>query len=389
MGNFFPFPPLIGYILLPFHTIYFSARFAPRTIHHPSSPSHLTTLLTYQPIILSSYQPIILSTYQPINQPPYQLTQHNTNATRQAPFLSPFQKLHMKNTILLLAGIFAGVLLTAQLAFKEKKSTPETKHTWFAPTLPEQISFAGEKVPLEKWDVKERFDRQVLFNYYQPANVLFMLKMANRHFPIIEQRLKANGVPDDFKYLCVAESNLVAEAISRSGAVSFWQFLDMTAPGYNLEVSKEVDQRYDLVKSTDAACKYLKSAYNKFGTWTAAAASYNCGQGGYNSRVVFQQRSNYYDLLLPEETNRYLFRILAFKYLMENADEFGFVLEEEEAYQPIKTRTVTVSSSITNLAQFAIDNGTDYKTMQLLNPWLRSRTLTVKPGKKYEIQLPE
>lgn len=295
----------------------------------------------------------------------------------------------MKNTMLLLAGLFAGVILTAQLAFRGQDKQQDAKHTWFVPELPKEISFADEKVPLDKWDVKERFDRQVLYNYYQPANVLYMLKMANRHFPVIEQRLKANGVPDDFKYLCVAESNLVAEAISRSGAVSFWQFLDMTAPGYNLEVNKEVDQRYDIVKSTDAACKYLKTAYNKFGTWTAAAASYNCGQAGYNSRAESQQKSNYYDLMLPEETNRYLFRILAFKYLMENAEQFGFVLEDDEAYQPIKTRKLTISSSIPNLAQFAIDNGTDYKTMQLLNPWLRGKTLTVRPGKTYEIQLPE
>lgn len=295
----------------------------------------------------------------------------------------------MKNTMLLFAGLFAGIILTTQLAFRGQDKKQDAKHTWFVPALPSQISFAGEKVPLEKWDVKERFDRQVLFNYYQPANVLFMLKMANRHFPIIEARLKANGVPDDFKYLCVAESNLVAEAISKSGAVSFWQFLDMTAPGYNLEVSKEVDQRYDLVKSTDAACKYLKSAYNKFGTWTAAAASYNCGQGGYNSRAAFQKKSNYYDLMLPEETNRYLFRILAFKYLMENAEKFGFVMEDDEAYQPIKTRKLTISNSIADLAKFAIDNGTDYKTMQLLNPWLRGRSLTVKAGKTYEIQLPQ
>ncbi|MGB8194936.1 MAG: lytic transglycosylase domain-containing protein, partial [Chitinophagaceae bacterium] len=264
----------------------------------------------------------------------------------------------MKNVILLISGIIAGISLTALMAFREKDKQQDSKHEWFVPDLPSQISFAGEKVPLEKWDVKERLDRQVLYNYYQPSNVLYMLKLANRHFPIIQERLRANGVPDDFKYLCVAESNLVAEAISRSGAVSYWQFMDNTAPGYNLEVTSEIDQRYDIIKATDAACKYLKSGYQKFGTWTAAAASYNCGQGGYNKQAEFQRTKNYYDLMLPEETNRYLFRILAFKYLMENAQQFGFSMEDDEAYPSIKTKNITISNSIPDLAQFAIDNGT-------------------------------
>lgn len=286
-------------------------------------------------------------------------------------------------------GLLAGIVLTGALAFRSgDKKNEDAFHQWFVPDLPAQISFAGERVPLEKWDVKERLDRQVLFNYYEPSNVLYMLKLSNRHFPVIEERLKANGVPTDFKYLCVAESNLVAEAISKSGAVSWWQFLSITAPGYNLEVNKEVDQRYDVIKATDAACKYLKSAYQKFGSWTAAAASYNCGQGGYNSRVTAQKTNNYYDLMLPEETNRYLFRILAFKYLMENAAQFGFKPENDELYQPVKTRSVKVENSIANLSQFAIDNGTDYKTLRLLNPWLRANTLTVKPGKSYVILLP-
>lgn len=215
-----------------------------------------------------------------------------------------------------------------------------------------------------------------------------MLKLSRRYFPVIEERLKKNGVPDDFKYLCMAESNLVAEAISRSGARSWWQFMDMTAPGYNLEVNKDVDQRYDIIKSTDAACKYLRTAYNKFGSWTAAAASYNCGQGGYNSQATFQQTTNYYDLMLPEETNRYIFRILAFKYLIENAEQFGFTLRDEEDYEPIRTRSVIVESSIPDLAGFAIDNGTNYKTLRLLNPWLRGRKLTVKPGSSYTVLLP-
>lgn len=288
-------------------------------------------------------------------------------------------------------GLIAGILLTAVFAFQQNindNQKPATVHQWPAPPLPDQISFAGEQAPLDQRDVKERLDRQILFNYYQPANVLYMLKLANRYFPVIEERLRANGVPDDFKYLCVAESNLVAESISRSGAVGYWQFMSVTAPGYNLEVNKDVDQRYDIIKATDAACKYLKSAHAKFGSWTAAAASYNCGQGGYNSQATFQQSNNYYDLMLPEETNRYIFRILAFKYLMENAAQFGFQLKDDERYAPLKTRNVTIDASIPNLTKFALDNGTNYKNLRLLNPWLRGRSLTVKPGKTYLIVLP-
>ena len=250
---------------------------------------------------------------------------------------------------------------------ERKKKNEATK--WYAPSLPDKIDFAGEEVPLHKWDVRERLDRELLFNYYYQNNVLFILKLSNRYFPVIEERLKANGVPTDFKYLCIAESNLLPNATSKVGAVGFWQFMPDTAPAYNLEVNKQVDKRRDIIRSTDAACKYLKIAYNKFGSWTAAAASYNCGQGGYSTQAKLQKTNYYYDLLLPEETNRYMFRILAFKHLVQNAKELGFELEEEELYQPVKTRKIIVTSPISDLVQFAFDNGTNYKTLKLLNPW--------------------
>ena len=163
------------------------------------------------------------------------------------------------------------VFLFGQLAFTEHKKDEPVIHQWSAPRLPEKMTFAGEDVPLDRWDIKERLDREVLFNFYGQANILFLMKLSNRYFPIISERLKANGVPDDFKYLCVAESNLVSTALSRSGAVSFWQFMNATAPGYNLKVNQEVDERYNIEKATDAACQYLKQAYAKFGSWTAAA----------------------------------------------------------------------------------------------------------------------
>lgn len=281
------------------------------------------------------------------------------------------------------------VFLFGQLAFTEHKKDEPVIHQWSAPRLPEKMTFAGEDVPLDRWDIKERLDREVLFNFYGQANILFLMKLSNRYFPIISERLKANGVPDDFKYLCVAESNLVSTALSRSGAVSFWQFMNATAPGYNLRVNQEVDERYNIEKATDAACQYLKQAYAKFGSWTAAAASYNCGQAGYNNQAIQQRTKNYYDLLLPEETNRYIFRILAFKHLLQNAEDLGFKLSDEEKYEEIPYRTVRIDSSVSDLVQFAISNGTTYKMLRLMNPWIRGKSLTVSNGNAYELKLPK
>ncbi|MBD0333432.1 MAG: lytic transglycosylase domain-containing protein, partial [Chitinophagaceae bacterium] len=213
-------------------------------------------------------------------------------------------KKHAVSLLGIAGGLFMGLLLAAQLAFNEKQNKKSGEPKYVAPKLPEKISFAGEPVPLERWDVRERLDREVLFNYYNVANILYMLKLATRYFPVISEKLQFNGVPDDFKYLCIAESNLQSGAISRSGAVGYWQFMSYTAPGYNLEISSQVDDRHNIEKSSDAACQYIKMAYNKFGSWTAAAAAYNCGQGGYNTAATFQQTTNYYDLQLSEETNR-------------------------------------------------------------------------------------
>jgi membrane-bound lytic murein transglycosylase D len=259
---------------------------------------------------------------------------------------------------------------------------------WRVPKIPEQITFAGEKVPLERWEIKEQFDREFTLIYYQTGSMLTMLKYANRWLPVIAEQLKQNGVPEDFKYLCIAESNL-QNLISRAGAVGFWQFMNYTAPGFSLEVNENVDERYNAMKSTYAACLFLKQAYNKLGSWTAAAASYNCGQGRYHEQATFQKTSNYYDLQLPEETNHYMFRIISFKYLIENQKKLGFITDTSDLYQPFRTRTLTVNNSIANLADFAITNGSTYKMLRILNPWIRGRSLAVKAGKSYTILLPQ
>ncbi|MBL7700997.1 MAG: lytic transglycosylase domain-containing protein [Ferruginibacter sp.] len=289
-----------------------------------------------------------------------------------------------------IAGIIVCLAGLSLFGFKEEPTVNKNTAA-FGPTPPPSIpagmSFAGEAVPLERWDIREQLDRELIHNYYQPGNIYYMLKLSARHFPQIEAQLKANNIPDDFKYLCVAESN-IQNLVSKVGATGFWQFMKGTAPGYNLEVSPSVDERYHVAKSTDAACAYLKSAYNKFGNWTAAAASYNCGMGGYNERSTFQGTTNYYDLVLHEETQRYIFRILAFKHLLGNADSLGFKLPASAGYEPLKTKKLQVTQSISNLSSFAVSNGTNYKILRWLNPWLRGKSLTVRPGKTYEIVLP-
>ena len=302
----------------------------------------------------------------------------------------------VRHIIYFAVGAFIGAAVVTGVAFKqadeaeepvEVKKDGRLQYKWYSPELPKSLSFAGERVPLERRDIKEQLDRELLYNYYNQYSTIYILKLADRYFPLIEPMLKANGIPDDFKYLCIAESALQNQT-SRAGAVGFWQFMPATAPQYGLEVSDDVDERYHVAKSTDAASKYFRQAYDRFNSWTAAAASYNMGQGGYNGQSTFQQTSDYYSLMLPEETMRYVFRILAFKLLVGEAQKYGYIVGSSDSYKPIKTRTISVSSNIPNLAQFAIDNGTTYRALKQLNPWLRERKLTVKAGKTYEIAIP-
>ena len=300
-----------------------------------------------------------------------------------------------RSLVYFLSGLAIGAVMVVGIASRkiDPGTTPVEMSTdgrpmykWHAPSLPSSLDFCGEPVPLDKWEIREKLDREVLVNTYLHGSQLYILKLSGRYFPIIEERLKANGVPDDLKYVCVAESSLQQNAWSGVGAASFWQFMKDTGPKYGLEINEEVDERFHVVKATDAACKYFKEAYGKFGSWTAAAASYNCGMGGFAKQADFQESNNYYDLIFPEETNRYVFRILAFKHLLSNAKRFGMVIEEHESYKPLRYRTVTVTATIPNLTTFAKENNSSYKMLKIYNPWLRGHNLTVKPGKTYEIQ---
>lgn len=254
------------------------------------------------------------------------------------------------------------------------------------PSLPASMTFAGESVPLNRWEVRERLDRELFTNSFFHTSTTYILKLKDRYFPIIENILRQNGVPEDFKYLCVAESSL-QNLTSPAGAKGFWQFLSATGKQYGLEVNNDIDERYHIEKSTQAACRYLKDAYNKFGNWTAAAASYNCGMGGYNSYSSYQGFTNYYELLLPEETNRYVFRIIALKMIMEQPEKYGFQLTDADKYKPVPTKKVTVNGGISDLAQWARSQGTTYKMVRLLNPWILGKSFS-SSGKTYYIEVP-
>ena len=250
-----------------------------------------------------------------------------------------------------------------------------------------QMDFAGEEVPTYMADVQERLDKEMITNMNYHTNTTLVLKRANKVFPVLEPILAKYGIPDDFKYLAVIESSLV-NAVSPAGAKGVWQFMPLTAKEKGMEVSDQVDERYHLVKATEAACKYFLSAKEKFGSWTLVAASYNGGIGGIKSKMEEQQVDSYYDLLLTEETSRYVFRILALKEIMKNADNYGFSIPKEALYYPIATKKIVVESSLTNLAQFAKRQEVNYKILKLHNPWLRDKMLLNASGKKYEIEIP-
>lgn len=257
----------------------------------------------------------------------------------------------------------------------------------FSLTLPNELDFCGEAVPMDRMDVRERLDRELLVNTYWQSNTLLAHKRSARWFPMIEEILMREGVPDDMKYLALIESGL-ANVVSPAGATGYWQFMKETAISHGLEVNSEVDERYNVEKSTLAATKYLKEAHAKFGSWAMAAAAYNLGQGGVNKQVGRQQQNSYYDLLLPEETSRYVFRILAMKEIISDAERYGFHIRKKDLYPPYRTHSVEVKGPIEDIATFALRHKTNYKTVKLLNPWLRDTKLTNKEGRTYTILLP-
>lgn len=271
---------------------------------------------------------------------------------------------------------------------KTEVNTPKkVKQEARAVPSPDELNFSGEEVPLEIQDVHERLDRELLINTYWHSNTIQLLKLGGKYFPQIEEILKTHNIPQDFKYLVLAESGL-RNVISPSNAVGYWQFLKSTAKEYGLEVNDEVDERYHLERSTKAACKYLQDAKEELGSWTLAAASYNIGKPRLKKELKKQQADSYYELYLNRETARYMFRILALKEVFEQPKSYGFYLEEEDLYEQRKFRTIKVDTSLEDLATFARVHNTNYKQLKLLNPWLRDRSLTNTKNKEYILKLP-
>ncbi|MCU0342494.1 MAG: lytic transglycosylase domain-containing protein [Ignavibacterium sp.] len=303
-------------------------------------------------------------------------------------------------TFYFLSGMFCvlGVLfISTNLFFTPNNNSVEAadssisfpqNYRIISPKFPDSISIFGERVPLENFEVYERMDREILVNTYWHSSTILAIKRAARWFPVIEPILNANNIPDDFKYLAVVESNL-ENVVSPAGATGYWQFIKSAAKQYGLEVSDEVDERYDVIKSTLAACKYLNTAYALFGNWTMAASSYNAGMSGIDKWSGLQKANNYWNLVLNSETSRYVARIIAVKLIMENPAAYGYDLKPDDLYPPLKYQEVEVVGSVDNLADYAALLGINYKTLKLYNPWLRDTSLKNKNKITYKIKVPE
>ncbi len=270
---------------------------------------------------------------------------------------------------------------------KKYNDLRDSTYSVYALPVPKNITFAGEKVPTEYFDVKEAVDKELHKITYWHSETFLYLKRAHRYFPQIEKILKENGIPDDFKYLAVTESGL-SNSVSPSGAAGFWQILMKTGKSYGLEINDEIDERYNFDKSTQTACKYLNNAYRKYHNWALAAASYNLGQGNLDKQLKRQHASSYYDLLLNSETARYVYRIIAFKTIMKNPQNYGFKFRKCDLYPEIPFQKITIDSAVTDFAEFAESYNTNYKILKYFNPWLRDSFLTNKNNKKYTVNIP-
>jgi hypothetical protein len=290
--------------------------------------------------------------------------------------------------------IIATVLVIQLFTFSSTPSAVQNKdkaageYAIYSLPIPDSLTFAVEMVPVNRHDVKESLDRELLINTYWQSQTILFIKRANRYFPIIEPILKEQGVPEDFKYLAVIESGLMPRAKSPAGAAGIWQFMRTTAREYGLEVNREVDERYNIEKATVAACKYFKKAYKHYGNWTLVAAAYNAGKTGIAKQLNRQKTDNYYDLLLGEETGRYVYRIVAVKEILSDPDKYGFHVKKEDMYPAFNTKEIKIKGPVKNFADFAKQHNLSYKTFKNLNPWLRETYLTNAARKTYTVKIP-
>ena len=282
----------------------------------------------------------------------------------------------------------SSLFISAGSSQKAEYEKPVVNIFTSVPEFTPKIEILGEKIDLTRFDMYERYDRELTSFCYTHNLTLTLLKRANRYFPIIEPILKEEGIPADFIYLMAIESSLNPFAVSPAKAAGLWQIMETTGRELGLEVNANVDERYHVEKSTKAACKYLKNAYNIYGNWLAAAASYNAGRARITSELNKQGVDDVYDLWLNEETSRYTFRIMAIKEIMSRPYKYGFVLKSNQLYKPIKTKDVIVKGEIKDLAVFAKENGVTYSQLKQINQWLKGRSLINKTGKTYIIKIP-
>ena len=288
--------------------------------------------------------------------------------------------------LILFLGVF---LLSSKEAVDVSEQRPYVLSRTNSVPIPSHVEFCGQRISLDRLDMRERFDREITGFTYLHSTTLLYFKRANRFFPVIEPILKKNGIPDDFKYLCLIESNLDIRALSVAKAAGLWQFMESTGKSYGLEITSQIDERYHIEKATEAACRYFKDAYARYGDWVNVAASYNAGMGRISSSMQSQMVDSAFDLLLVSETSRYVFRIMAAKQIFEHPSRYGFVLKKEDFYQHVPVRYITVDSSISDLAVFAKEHEINYMQLKEFNPWLRDTSLTSKAGKSYRIAIPE
>jgi len=295
-------------------------------------------------------------------------------------------------TVIIILLISAGAMITI-LGFGDENIDRRTTTDNYddilskAYKLPDSVSFAGERMPLENFDTRESLEREIISTAYRHSSTIMILKRATRYFPVIENILKEYNVPDDFKYLAVAESDL-SNMVSPAGATGFWQIMAETGREKGMEINTEVDERYDIERSTKFACEYFLKSYEKYGNWTLAAASYNGGRNGIDEQIEIQKENNYYDLLLSEETARYIFRVAAYKLIITDPATYGFEIDKKDFYPELRYNEVKVDTAVTDFSVFAKKFGTSYKMLKFLNPWLRKPFLTNKINKTYLIKIP-
>lgn len=299
-----------------------------------------------------------------------------------------------KEVIFILAGIIITLLflvIQGSDVSIEHQPAGETSEPAFqqvlSPPIPEKVIFCGEELLLNRYNVLEAFERELITNCYLHGSTLQTIKRAHRYFSVIEPILKKNNIPDDMKYLAVAESGL-RNAVSPSKAEGVWQFLKETGKEYGLEVAGDVDERYHLEKATQAACDYLNKSYASYQDWALVAAAYNAGNARIKTFIENQKTDDYFDMLMSQETMRYVYRIVALKYILENPTVYGFYVRNEEIYPEIPVKTVKIDTTINSLTDFAHHFDISYLLLKEFNPWLRNISLSNKTGKEYEIAIP-